>query len=108
MKNLIKFWVGAAAMILAATGCAENEPDRVIETGDGDGLAKITIGIKSEAPATRALISDVADALTGFESGIKNFDAYVFDWDSGFLEASGHSDDGGDFSELNVVSPYFK
>lgn len=89
MKRTIRFWVGAMAVAMFAAGCAKDTP---VKTEYDGPTGVITVGIKADAP-TRSLISDGA-LVEAFENSIKGFDVYVFDWTSGFLEASGTSPDG--------------
>lgn len=88
MKKINILCVAAAALLAGACASDKSEP-----TGSNNGV--LTVGIKSESP-TRALIdaTTTAAVVDAFENNVYGFSAYVFDWNTGDLEASVTSADG--------------
>jgi hypothetical protein len=91
MKKMFKFWAVAAVAAMFTASCADDAPSGKPVVGDGT-TGTITVGVKAETP-TRSLLTDIP-IITAFENAVKGFDVYIFDWTSGFLEASATSADG--------------
>ena len=89
MKNLMKIGVSLCGVAMFATGCQNDKPDTTPTDGT---LGIITVGIKS-APSSRSMLNNPT-TVSAFENAVLNFDAYVFDWATGMLEATGSSPDG--------------
>lgn len=93
MKKLFPLWAACVCVALTVSSC-----DRGTDPAAADSKAKgtLTIGVEYQ-PASRAQLSGtlLSPTVDAFENLISHFDAYVFDWSSGFLEASARSDNGG-------------
>ncbi len=84
----MKLMTCAAAIALLAAGCTQSEP---APSGEGNGILTVTIKAADAAPS-RALLdgSTLTDAMVqAFENRVANFTAYVFNWNTGDLEAQG-------------------
>lgn len=90
MKKLTVLLLSAAAVLSAS--CAK---DKAAPTKDGRGV--LTVRIKSDKPASRAILDGTvltAANVDAFEKRVTDFSAYVFDWDTGDLEGKATSADG--------------
>jgi hypothetical protein len=93
MKSTKNLWVALAAIALGTASCT-HEP-AVKPTGNTDG--KLTVSIKSKAPATRAILDGtlITDPiLSTFENNLTGFSVYVFDYTTGTLEKAGSTGTG--------------
>ncbi len=95
MKKIISRMLVASVFTVGIVACTNDKP----VVGNGE-LGVITVGIKSAAP-TRSMLNNPT-AVSAFENAVLNFDAYVFDWATGMLEATGTSPDGQPIPISNV------